>query len=69
SFLEAGNTWLKFSEFDPFEVKRSAGLGVRIYLPMFGLLGLDYGVGFDEIPGFQSAYHGQFHFSINSSID
>lgn len=69
SFLEAGNTWLKFSEFDPFSVKRSAGLGVRIYLPMFGLLGLDYGIGFDEIPGIQSAYQGQFHFSINSSID
>ncbi len=69
SFMEAGNTWLKFSEFDPFEVKRSAGIGVRIYLPMFGLLGLDYGVGFDEIPGFQQPFQGQFHFSINSSID
>lgn len=68
SFLEAGNTWLKISEFDPFAVKRSAGLGVRIYLPMFGLLGLDYGIPFDAIPGYP-AWHGQFAFSINSSID
>lgn len=68
SFLEAGNTWLKFSEFDPFAVKRSMGLGVRIYLPMFGLLGLDYGIPFDPVPGYP-AWQGQFHFSINSSID
>jgi len=68
SFVEAGNTWLKFTEFDPFAVKRSAGLGVRIYLPMFGLLGLDYGIPFDDVPGYP-AWKGQFHFSINSSID
>lgn len=68
SFLEAGNTWADFKEYTPFNVKRSAGLGVRIYLPMFGLLGLDYGIPFDEVPGYP-AYQGQFHFSINSSID
>lgn len=68
-FLEAGNTWSKFNNFDPFDVKRSAGLGVRIYLPMFGLLGLDWGYGFDEIPGDPGANKGQFHFSINQSID
>jgi len=68
-FAEAGNSWTKFSEFNPFDVKRSAGAGVRIFLPMFGLLGLDWGYGFDAIPGLPSANKGQFHFSINQSID
>jgi outer membrane protein insertion porin family len=68
-FLEAGNAWSQFKDFNPFDVKRSAGLGVRIYLPMFGLLGLDWGYGFDAIPGVPSANKGQFHFSINQSID
>jgi len=68
-FLEAGNTWGNFKTFNPFDVKRSAGVGVRIYLPMFGLLGLDWGYGFDEIPGDSGANKSQFHFSINQSID
>jgi outer membrane protein insertion porin family len=68
-FIEAGNTWSAFKNFNPFDVKRSAGVGVRIYLPMFGLLGLDWGYGFDEIPGAPGANKGQFHFSINQSID
>lgn len=69
TFLEAGNCWLGFKGFDPFNVKRSAGLGVRIYLPMFGLLGLDWGYGFDEVPGSPGANGSQFHFSIGGSID
>ncbi len=69
TFLEAGNSWLKFSEFDPFSLYRSAGFGVRIFLPMFGVLGLDWGYGFDDVPGIPSANKGQFHFSINGSID
>lgn len=68
-FLEAGYAWSAFKEFNPFDVKRSAGVGVRIFLPMFGLLGLDWGYGFDEIPGAPGANKGQFHFSINQSID
>jgi outer membrane protein insertion porin family len=68
-FLEAGNAWLKFKDFNPFSIKRSAGLGIRVYLPMFGMLGLDWGYGFDKIPGIPSANGGQFHFSINQSID
>jgi outer membrane protein insertion porin family len=68
-FVEAGGDWAKFSEFNPFDVRRSAGVGVRVFLPMFGLLGLDWGYGFDAIPGSPSANKGQFHFSINSSID
>ena len=69
TFLEAGNCWLGFKNFNPFEVKRSAGLGVRIYLPMFGLLGLDWGYGFDDIYGVAGENHSQFHFSIGGSID
>ena len=69
TFLEAGNCWLGFENFNPFDVKRSAGLGVRIYLPMFGLLGLDWGYGFDDVYGTSGNNHSQFHFSIGGSID
>jgi outer membrane protein insertion porin family len=48
-FFEAGNAWESFKSFNPFQLKRSAGLGIRIFLPMFGLLGLDYGLGFDRL--------------------
>jgi outer membrane protein insertion porin family len=69
TFIEAGNSWLGFNEFNPFDIKRSAGVGVRLYMPFFGILGLDWGYGFDEIPGNPGANKGQFHFSINQSID
>lgn len=69
AFLEAGNDWKNFKTFNPFDIKRSAGFGVRVFLPMFGVLGLDWGYGFDEIPGYPSANKGQFHFSMNQSID
>ena len=69
TFLEAGNCWMDFKNFDPFNVKRSAGVGVRIYLPMFGLLGLDWGYGFDNVYGVPDAGGSQFHFSIGGSID
>lgn len=68
-FAEAGNAWLKFNQFNPFDVKRSAGVGFRIFLPMFGLLGLDWGYGFDKIPGADKNSGSQFHFSIGQSID
>ena len=47
AFLEGGNAWERFIDFNPFAIKRSAGFGVRAYLPMFGLLGVDWGYGFD----------------------
>lgn len=50
-FLEAGNSYDNFSEFNPFELKRSAGLGIRIFMPAFGLLGIDFAHGFDPLPG------------------
>ncbi len=68
-FVEGGNSWLKFKDFNPFDIKRSAGVGVRVFLPMFGLLGIDWGYGFDEIPGIPGANEGQFHFSIGQEID
>lgn len=68
-FLEAGNCWLGFENFNPFKVYRSAGVGARIFLPMFGLLGLDWGYGFDQVPGAPDASGSQFHFSIGGSID
>lgn len=50
-FLEGGNSFNNFRDFDPFNLKRSAGLGVRIFMPAFGLLGIDFGRRFDDIPG------------------
>jgi outer membrane protein insertion porin family len=67
-FLEAGDSWSNFDSFNPFQVKRSAGFGVRIMLPMFGLMGLDYGWGYDDIPGNPDAGGGQFHFSIGQQF-
>lgn len=48
AFVEAGNAWANFKDYNPFKLNRSAGVGIRLYLPMFGLLGLDYGIGFDR---------------------
>ena len=67
-FLEAGNSWDKFDEFNPFSVKRSAGVGVRIMLPMIGMMGVDYGWGFDDIPSIPDANGGQFHFSMGQQF-
>tara|TARA_Y100001968_G_C19431046_1_gene757042 strand:+ start:46 stop:2109 length:2064 start_codon:yes stop_codon:yes gene_type:complete len=67
-FLEAGNAWDNFDYFNPFSVKRSAGFGVRIMLPMIGMMGVDYGWGLDEIPGRPDANGGQFHFSIGQQF-
>ncbi|NQD71555.1 outer membrane protein assembly factor BamA [Sphingobacterium shayense] len=65
AFAEAGNTWNKFSEVNPLKMRRSAGVGARIFLPIFGMLGIDYGHAFDPIPGLQSsAWKQNFTFSI-----
>jgi len=68
TFAEGGNVWNNFSQFNPFNVRRSVGVGARIFLPIFGLLGLDYGYGFDKIPGAPDANRGQFHFTISQSL-
>jgi outer membrane protein insertion porin family len=65
AFAEAGNTWNKFSEVNPFKMRRSAGIGARIFLPIFGMLGIDYGHAFDPIPGMRTdAWRQNFTFSI-----
>ncbi len=69
AFLEGGDAWDKFDNFNPFGVKKSAGVGVRIFLPMFGLLGLDWGYGFDDIPGRPGSSGSNFHFSIGQTIE
>ncbi len=67
-FLEAGNCYADIRDFDPFDLKRSAGVGVRIFLPMFGLMGIDWGWGFDQING-SSQYGGsQFHFVLGQEL-
>jgi outer membrane protein insertion porin family len=67
-FVEAGNAWSGFDEFNPFAIKRSAGIGLRAFLPMFGLLGIDWAYGFDEIPGRPGANKGQFHFVLGQQF-
>lgn len=69
AFAEAGNTWNKFSEVNPFKMRRSAGVGARIFLPIFGMLGIDYGHAFDPIPGMRTdAWKQSFTFSIIQSM-
>ncbi len=69
AFLEAGNAENYFRNYNPFKLYRSAGVGVRIYLPMFGLMGIDWGYGFDDIPGQSSDASGsQFHFVIGQQF-
>ena len=68
AFLEAGNAWEDFDNFNPFGIKRSVGIGVKIMLPMIGMMGLDYGWGLDEIIGNPDANGGQFHFSIGQNF-
>ncbi|MGL4364451.1 MAG: outer membrane protein assembly factor BamA [Bacteroidales bacterium] len=64
AFLEAGNAWTSITEFNPFSMKRSAGLGVRLMLPMIGLLGVDWGYGFDILPGATKPNGSEIHFVI-----
>lgn len=67
AFADAGNAWQEFNEFDPFDLKRSVGVGARIFLPMLGLIGVDYGYGFDnaQIPGDN---HSNFHLVIGQEF-
>ena len=63
-FLEGGNCWADIRDFNPFQIKRSAGVGVRVFLPMIGLLGVDWGYGFDDPVNGKS----QFHFVIGQQF-
>lgn len=68
SFLEGGNCWLGFRNYNPFDMKRSAGAGIRIYLPVFGLLGLDWGYGFDPVLNYPGAEGAHFHFMLGQQF-
>ncbi len=67
-FAEGGNNWGDYKEFNPFDLKRSAGVGARIFMPAFGLLGIDWGYGFDTIQGSTQKSGAQFHFTIGQQI-
>ncbi len=68
TFLEGGNAWYSIDEFNPFNAKRAAGVGVRAFLPMFGLLGIDWAWGFDEYPGSSGISGSNFHFTIGQQF-
>ena len=68
AFAEAGNAWDSFDKFNPFEVKRSLGFGIRIFMPMFGLLGVDFGHGYDPLEGATEKSGWQTHFSIGQQF-
>ncbi len=67
-FAEAGNSWNKIDQFNPFSVYRSAGVGIRFWLPMFGLLGVDWGYGFDPVYGQSGSNKSQFAFTIGQQF-
>ncbi len=68
TFAEAGNAWSKLKNFNPFELKRSAGVGVRIYLPMVGLMGIDWAYGFDRDNVNRAKGGSQFHFVLGQEF-
>ena len=68
TFLEGGNNWDDFADFNPYNIKKSAGIGIRMFMPAFGLMGLDWGYGFDRVPGTLQNAGPQFHFSIGQQI-
>ena len=69
SFLEAGNAYNNFQQYNPFDMKRSAGFGIRIFMPAFGLLGIDFGYGFDsDVSGDLSPHGWETHFIIGQQF-
>lgn len=66
AFIEGGNAWTKVSDFNPFNLKRSAGVGLRIFLPMVGMMGIDWAYGFDQVFGQKGGSH--FHFILGQEF-
>ena len=66
-FVEAGNAWQEISDFNPFKMKRSAGIGVRLFLPMVGMMGIDWAYGFDKVSN-GSRGGSQFHFVLGQEF-
>jgi len=67
-FFDGGNCWQTFKEFNPFLVKRSLGVGIRAFLPMFGMLGVDWGYGLDPQPGEDKRHGSEFHFIMGQQF-
>ncbi|MEG1585741.1 MAG: outer membrane protein assembly factor BamA [Bacteroidales bacterium] len=68
AFVEAGNAWTNLKNFNPFSLKRSAGFGVRIFLPMIGMMGIDWAYGFDPVFGSRDNSGSNFHFIIGQEF-
>lgn len=68
AFLEAGNAWNSIGKFNPFDLKRSAGAGVRIFLPMVGMMGIDWAYGFDPVFGSRKFSGNQVHFILGQEF-
>jgi outer membrane protein insertion porin family len=71
TFLESGRAWYQLNEYNPFKMPRAAGVGLRANLPMFGLLGIDWGYGFDQVPEplkYPNSNHSQFQFTIGQEF-
>lgn len=68
TFVEGGNNYLNFETYNPFNLYRSFGAGVRLFLPMFGLIGFDYGIGMDGLIGSERQKGGQFHISLGQQF-
>ena len=66
TFAEAGNAWVDVKDFNPFQLKRSAGVGVRIFLPMIGMMGIDWAYGFDKV--FNKRGGSQIHFILGQEF-
>jgi len=71
TFLEGGNSWSSLRDFNPFDLKRSAGFGVRVFLPVFGTIGFDYGFGFDKVlpAGSGAGSYGRFSIILGFEPD
>jgi outer membrane protein insertion porin family len=67
-FTEAGNNWGNYQDFNPFNLYKSAGFGARIFMPAFGLIGLNWAYGFDKLPFATEKSGSQFHFTIGQQI-
>jgi outer membrane protein insertion porin family len=68
SFLEAGGSYDGFKNYNPFQLQRSAGFGLRVFMPAFGLLGIDFGYGFDALPRYTQPSGWQTHFIIGQQF-
>ena len=68
TFAEAGSSYASLSDYRPFDLSRSAGVGLRVFMPAFGLLGIDYGYGFDRVPGEINAHGWEMHFIIGQQF-